>query len=288
VNRNPSAASGPQLDPWLAHTVRIERITPEVAGVATYDLVFADEAAGRSFTYRPGQFNMLYLPGVGEAAISISGDPADSSRLPHTIRVAGNVTQELFRLGPGATIGLRGPFGSHWPIESCAGKDIILVAGGIGLPPLRPAIYELLANREQFGRISVLYGARTPESLLYQSQFDEWRAAEVEVSTTVDRAASGWNGHVGVVTLLLERLTLPRPAQTVLLTCGPEVMMWYVIQTALARGLLPENIWLSLERNMNCAIGLCGHCQFGPEFICKDGPVLRFDRVAPFLKVDQL
>ena len=275
-------------DPWLAQTVRIERITPEVPGVATYDLVLADEAAARCFAYRPGQFNMLYLPGVGEAAISMSGDPADLSCLPHTIRHAGNVTQELSRLSAGATIGLRGPFGSHWPIEECAGKDVILVAGGVGLPPLRPAIYEMLADRGRFGRIRLLYGARTPESLLYQNQFEAWRAAGVEVVTTVDRAVRGWHGHVGVVTLLLERLALPRPAQTVLLTCGPEVMMWYVIQMALSRRLPAENIWLSLERNMNCAIGLCGHCQFGPEFICKDGPVLRFDRVAPFLKVDQL
>jgi NAD(P)H-flavin reductase len=256
--------------------------------VATCELVLTDEMARQNFAYRPGQFNMLYLPGVGEAAISISGDPGDATCLPHTIRLAGNVTQELFRLPPGATIGLRGPFGSHWPIEECAGQDVILVAGGIGLPPLRPAIYEMLANRERFGRITVLYGARTPESLLYQGQVAAWRDAGVEIAITVDRAPGGWTGHVGVVTLLLERLALPRPAQSVLLTCGPEVMMWYVIQTALSRGLPPENIWLSLERNMNCAIGLCGHCQFGPEFLCKDGPVLRFDRVARFLKVDQL
>ena len=273
-------------DPWLAHTVRIDRVTPEIPGVATYDLVFADGCDGLSF--QPGQFNMLYLPGVGECAISISGDPADGSRLPHTIRVAGNVTQELARLPVGATIGLRGPFGSHWPVEECAGKDVILVAGGIGLPPLRPVIYRLLAGRAQYGRLSLLYGSRTSDTLLYTDQFDEWRSRGLDIEVTVDRTNDGWNGHVGVVTLLLERLAVPRPENTLLFTCGPEVMMWYVLQTARSRGLPAENFWMSLERNMNCAIGLCGHCQFGPEFICKDGPVLRFDRISPFLKVEQL
>jgi NAD(P)H-flavin reductase len=284
----PQTANCNRTDPWLAHTVRVDRITPEVAGVATYDLVFTDEATAAEFAFRPGQFNMLYLPGVGEAAISICGNPAETSRLPHTIRHAGNVTQELSRLQPGATIGLRGPFGSHWPIEECDGKDVILVAGGVGLPPFRPVIYEILADRDRFGRVSLLYGSRTPETLLYTDQFDQWRAAGIEVIATVDRATSGWKGHVGVVTLLLERLAVPIPEDTFLFTCGPEVMMWYVIQTARSRGIPTENLWMSLERNMNCAIGLCGHCQFGPEFLCKDGPVLRFDRVAPFLKVEQL
>jgi NAD(P)H-flavin reductase len=278
----------PQPDPWLAHTVQIDRITPEVPGVATYDLVFTDATTAAKFTFRPGQFNMLYLPGVGEAAISISGNSAVPHCLPHTIRIAGNVTQELSRLPLRATIGLRGPFGSHWPIEDCGGKDVVLVAGGVGLPPLRSAIYELLRRRADFGRISLLYGSRTPDSLLYTNEFDQWRAGGGDVATTVDRATDGWKGHVGVVTQLLERLPLPRPRETVLLTCGPEVMMWYVIQTARSRGVPAEHIWMSLERNMNCAIGLCGHCQFGPEFLCKDGPVLRFDRIAPFLKVDQL
>jgi NAD(P)H-flavin reductase len=165
---------------------------------------------------------------------------------------------------------------------------VVLVAGGIGLAPLRPAIYELLSNSDQYGRKTLLYGARTPSDILYASEFEAWKRTGLEIQVTVDRTGNGWNGNVGVVTLLLERLKLPRPSQTVLLTCGPEVMMWYTIQSALARGLSERNLYVSLERNMNCAVGLCGHCQLGPEFICKDGPIFRYVRVASILKVQEL
>jgi NAD(P)H-flavin reductase len=173
-------------------------------------------------------------------------------------------------------------------------------------------IYTLLANRRSFGALTLLYGARTPDDLLYTSEFADWTNQGLAVQATVDRATrawprhvpphpgsgkfrffadgdkGAWSGHVGVVTLLLERLPLVRPDQTILMTCGPEVMMWYSIQTARERGLSETNLWMSLERNMNCAIGLCGHCQFGPTFICKDGPVFRYDRIAPFLEVKSL
>lgn len=275
-------------NPWLSYPARIERIVAETAGVATYDLVFEDKSLAAGYSFQPGQFNMLYLPGVGEIAISISGDPADRSKAPHTIRQAGDVTNALAELGEGATIGVRGPFGSNWPIEECDSKDVILVAGGIGLAPLRPAICSLLANRDRFGSLTLLYGAREPDGLLYGREYDAWRQQGLDVQTTVDRATVGWTGNVGVVTVLLERLALNRPEVTLLLTCGPEIMMWYTIQTALRRGLSPEAVYVSLERNMNCAIGLCGHCQYGPEFVCKDGPVFRYDRVASILKVDDL
>ena len=208
--------------------------------------------------------------------------------MPHTIREAGSVTQALARLGDGATIGVRGPFGSSWPMDACRGKDVLLVAGGIGLAPLRPAIYELLANRDDFGELTLLYGARSPDWLLYPDAYEEWRNAGLDVQTTVDRAPVAWTGNVGVLTVLLDRLPLKHPDDTLLLTCGPEIMMWHTIQTALRRELAPESVYVSLERNMNCAIGLCGHCQFGPEFLCKDGPVFRYDRVSSILKVDDL
>ena len=275
-------------NPWLPCAARIRCVRDETPGVATYDLVFDDPALADGFTFQPGQFNMLYLPGVGEVAISISGDPEDCTSVPHTIREAGNVTQALARLGAGATIGIRGPFGSSWPLDECLGKDILLVAGGIGLAPLRPAICHLVSNRDSFGDLTLLYGARSPDGLLYPDEYDKWRGAGLDVQLTVDRADVAWSGNVGVVTVLLDRLPLKRPGGTLLLTCGPEVMMWYVVQAALRRGVPPEFVYLSLERNMNCAIGLCGHCQFGPEFICKDGPVFRFDRVASILKVDDL
>ncbi|MEZ6061340.1 MAG: FAD/NAD(P)-binding protein [Planctomycetaceae bacterium] len=275
-------------NPWLASLVRIRQVVSETPGVATYSLVFDDEHRGAEYSFRPGQFNMLYLPGVGEVAISISGDPADRSAVPHTIRQAGNVTRALASLSDGAGIGLRGPFGSSWPMEQCLGKDVIVVAGGIGLAPLRSAILELLAERSRFGRLSLLYGARMPQDLLYAGEYDDWRSRGFDVHITVDRGPIGYNGHVGVVTQLLDRLPLNRPSDTLLLTCGPEVMMWYTIQSAIRRGLSSDAIYVSLERNMNCAVGLCGHCQLGPEFLCKDGPVFPYDRVASILKVHDL
>ncbi|MCA9069196.1 MAG: FAD/NAD(P)-binding protein [Planctomycetaceae bacterium] len=283
-----NANVGQQKNPWLSHPVVIDDIRSEIPGVLTYDFVFPDRAFVSSYSFRPGQFNMLYLPGVGEAAISVSGHPGETERLPHTIRAAGNVTKALAKLNKGSEIGLRGPFGSHWPLDECQGKDVVLVGGGIGLAPLRPAIYELLSNRDRYGELTLLYGTRTPDNILYADEFDRWKAKGLDVQVTVDRTSDGWNGNVGVVTLLVERAHLPQPENTILLCCGPEVMMWYTIQSAKSRGLSETSLYVSLERNMNCAIGLCGHCQFGPEFVCKDGPVFRYDRVASILKVDDL
>lgn len=283
-----NADACPPLNPWLSHSIVIDDIRFEIPGVTTYEFVFADRDFASSYSFWPGQFNMLYLPGVGEAAISVSGNAADTDRLPHTIRAAGNVTQALARLGKGAGLGLRGPFGSHWPLEECRGKDVILVGGGIGLAPLRSAIYELLSHRELYGQLTLLYGTRTPETILYANEFNNWRAQGLDVQVTVDRTTNAWSGNVGVVTLLLERAQIPQPENAMLLCCGPEVMMWYTIQKARSRGIPDTSLYVSLERNMNCAIGLCGHCQFGPEFVCKDGPVFRYDRVASILKVDEL
>lgn len=273
--------------PWLSWNATITSVTPESPGVATYDLRIDDPDVAQKYRFRPGQFNMLYLPGVGEAAISVSGDPAEPQLLAHTIRAAGNVTHALAALGEGGQIGLRGPFGSHWPVEECPGNDIILVAGGIGMAPLRPVVCWLLSNRERYGQITLLMGARTPDGLLYPDEWSDWQQ-HMDVQQTVDRAPEDWRGNVGVVTSLLERLPISRPEQTSLMTCGPEVMMWYTIRSALARGLQSSAVWLSLERHMNCAVGFCGHCQLGPEFVCKDGPVVPYDRVAPFLKVKAL
>lgn len=278
------ATTTPRLNPWHTHAVRIAEIRQESRDVESYALEFTD-AAKDGFAFRPGQFNMLYLPGVGEAAISVSAADPATGRLIHTVRKAGNVTSALRDLGVGGRFGLRGPFGSSWPVDPCRGRDLILVTGGIGLPPLRPVIHEVLNDRQAFGDVTLLYGARTPGGLLFPEEREHWQRLGISVETTVDRATDDWTGHVGVVTLLLDRAPIRDPNNTVLMTCGPEVMMFYTVSSALGRGLRPESIWMSLERNMNCAIGLCGHCQFGPAFICKDGPVLRYDRIAPFLKV---
>jgi NAD(P)H-flavin reductase len=272
----------------LAHNVVIDRITPEIEGVATFHLRFTDRQMAAAYQFRPGQFNMLYLPGVGESAISLSADPSNRESWAHTVRVAGNVTQTLFGLGKGGALGLRGPFGSHWPLEMAEQKSVILVAGGIGLPPLRPVIYDILSRRDQFQDVTLLYGARTPDTLMYQQDYDAWSKQGIAIHTTVDRSAPGWQGQVGVVPLLLDRLKLCDPAKTLVFMCGPEVMMRFVVRSALHLGIPRENLWLSMERNMQCAIGLCGHCQFGPAFVCRDGPVFRHDRIAPFLAVEGL
>ena len=281
-----TTTTAPVPNPWQAQTVVIRDQQFEADGVATYRLAFREAGAADAFQFRPGQFSMLYLPGVGEVPIGISGHSESDRTWSYTVRVAGNTTRSLAQLGPGDTLGLRGPFGSCWPLDRCQGADVVLVAGGMGLPPLRPAIDAILRTRQRFGRVTLIYGARRPETLIYAHQYEAWSRGDIEVQTTVDQAGLAWTGNVGVVPLLIDCLQPFDPQRTVLLTCGPEVMMRYAVRSALARGLAIERVWSSLERNMQCAIGLCGHCQFGPEFICKDGPVFRYDRVAPWLSVE--
>jgi len=275
-------------DPWSVQAMEIRTITPEFDGVATYDLTFVAPVDPAAYRFLPGQFNMLYLPGVGESAISLSGTCRDGAVWRHTVRVAGTVTQTLSQLQPGDQLGVRGPFGVGWPIEAWLGGDVVLVAGGIGLAPLRPVIYELLQRRSEFGRVTLIYGARDPQTLVYRSEFTDWEAQGLTVQVTVDRASADWTGQMGVVTLLLDRLEVPRPESTFVAICGPEVMMKYAALSAERRGIAADRVWTSLERNMQCAVGLCGHCQLGPDFVCKDGPVFRYDRLRGYLAVEAL
>lgn len=231
---------------------------------------------------------MLYLPGVGEVPIGISGHSPQDRTWSFTVRAAGNTTRALSTLRVGNTLGLRGPFGSAWPLDSCEGADLLIVAGGLGLPPLRPVLYDVISNRQRYGKVTLIYGSRTVDSLIYAREYDDWSRHGIDVQTTVDRADLGWTGNIGVVPLLVDRLKPFSPDCAVVLTCGPEVMMRFTVRSTLARGVRTDQIWASTERNMQCAIGLCGHCQFGPEFICKDGPVFRYDRIKPWLKVEAL
>ena len=246
----------------------------------TYTLLIdPPQMSGRPFSFKPGQFNMVYAFGVGESAISISSDPAKSNILAHTIHRVGIVTSALSRLKRGDTIGLRSPFGTAWPVEEAVGKDVCIAAGGIGLAPLRPVIYSMIKRREEFGRIIILYGARSPLDLLYRVELEQWsKIPNVEVITTVDRGDSSWKGHIGVVTGLFSYIKMDSPS-TIAMVCGPEVMMKYTYEELQRRGLSQEHIFISMERNMKCGIGLCGHCQFGPKFICKDGPVFRLPQI---------
>ena len=274
-------------NPWISHMARIKSIQPEVPGVWTYELEFEDTALGSAFEFLPGQFNMLYLPGFGESAISISSDPQQKDSLLHTVRVAGNVTRALSKLGVGDQVGVRGPYGSCWPVEACRGNDVIIACGGIGLAPLRPVIYHMINHRQDYGRIYLLYGARTPSDLLYTEEFEAWRAAGIQVEVTVDLGTDDWTQSIGVVPVLFYRLRL-NPESTRVLTCGPEIMMRFVIFEALARRIEADSIYLSMERNMSCAIGLCGNCQLGPSFVCKDGPVFTYQQMEPYLHLEDL
>jgi NAD(P)H-flavin reductase len=238
--------------------------------------------------FRPGQFNMLYLFGIGEVPISISGDPAQPERLTHTIRALGTVTSAMKELKTGAVVGLRGPFGSSWPLETLHRQDVIVVAGGIGLAPLRPLIYHLLSERRHFGRLILLYGARTPADLLFQRQLTKWDVqTALEVYLTVDRGTVAWRGHVGVVSTLIPRIQFDVSHVSAVI-CGPEIMMRYSALELEKRGVPRNRIYVSQERNMKCAIGFCGHCQYGPYFVCKDGPVFPFDQVAPLMKLREV
>jgi len=275
-------------DLWVPDTVTIDRVKPEVPGVSTYYLQFDDSAVGENYRFEAGQFNMLYLPGIGEAAISISSDPeAGSAQLAHTIRVAGNVTRALEKLPLGTQIALRGPFGSAWPMQKLRGRDVVIACGGIGLAPLRPVIYQIMKHRDDYGKVYLLFGTRQPSQLLYADEYDAWRAAGIEVEVTVDIGEKGWQGNVGVVPILFYRIRLDSK-NTSILTCGPELMMRFVVFEALARSIPSEEIYLSMERNMSCAMGFCGRCQLGPQFICKDGPVFSYDRLEPFMHVEGL
>jgi NAD(P)H-flavin reductase len=261
--------------------VRVRDIRSETHDTVTLWLDPPDEG----WQFKPGQFNMLYAFGVGESAISMSGDAADGGVMQHTIRAVGSVTSALAKLQREDRVGIRGPFGSPWPVEEARGHDVVLVSGGIGLAPLRPVIYHLLRFRKHYGRLVLLHGARTPGDLLYGDELRAWAGRDdFQVVITVDRADANWRGPIGAVTLLFPEAEF-NPSQTVGMMCGPEVMMRFVRYEFEKRGVKPEQLYLSLERNMQCAVAQCGHCQFGPWFVCLDGPVFRFDRISRFWEV---
>lgn len=278
-----AAAPAPVVAGMVPHPWVVRRFLRETADTFTLELV--PEAPHHPAPYAPGQFNMLYAYGVGEVPISISGDPATPQVLVHTTRAVGPVTRAMAGLRRGSTIGVRGPFGTPWPVEAAAGQDVVFVAGGIGLAPLRPALYRVLAERERYGRVILLYGARTPQDILYRRELREWRADfDLEVHVTVDRATREWRGNVGVVTGLIARVPFD-PYHTTALVCGPEVMMRFTVLELERRGVTADRVFVSMERNMKCAVGFCGHCQFGPHFVCRDGPVFPWARIRRLMDI---
>jgi NAD(P)H-flavin reductase len=256
----------------------------ETADVVTLHLEATD---GSRLRYAAGQFNMLYAYAVGEVAISISANPLGDGPIAHTVRNVGSVSRALCGLQIGDTLGLRGPFGSDWGLESAAGGDLVIVAGGIGLAPLRSVITQVISQRDRFGTVEIVIGTRTPEELAFREEVETWRARDdLSVHVTVDRATPGWRGTVGVVTTVLPRIQCNPGA--IALVCGPEVMMRFTALALMERGMPASRIRVSVERNMQCAIAQCGHCQLGSVFVCADGPVLTWERVEPLLAVRQL
>jgi NAD(P)H-flavin reductase len=273
-------------DPMTPLPYRVHDVAKETPDTFTLTLQPQNGAGGSSF--QPGQFSMLWVFGAGELPISISGNPGKQDHLVYTVRSVGKATNALVSQKEGAGIGVRGPFGTGWPVDAACGKDVILVAGGIGLAPLRPVIYHVLANRKDYGRLVILYGARSPRDLLYRKELATWaKQHDTQVLITVDYGGLSWRNHVGVVTTLFKFARL-RPSRSLAMLCGPEIMMRFVVRDLEAQGLTPNDIYLSMERNMKCAVGLCGHCQYGPYFICKDGPVFRYEQIRPLLEKYEL
>ena len=259
------------------------RVADRVAELADTVTLQLDPVRGGVVTPQPGQFMMLWAFGVGEAPISLAGRVG--ARLMHTIRGVGAVTRHLCASEPGYQIGVRGPFGRGWGLEPARGNDVVIVAGGLGLAPVRPIVTEILADRSAYGEVSLLVGARSPAELLYRAELEEWQHRDdLGVEVIVDTADRTWSGPVGMVTKLVDRLTGPSP-QTRAFVCGPEVMMRFVAVALTDRGVAADRIEVSLERNMHCAIGQCGHCQLGPAFVCTDGPVFPWSAAEPLLRV---
>lgn len=277
-----TVASAPQpgaLTPLPFVVVERERNTADTWTLTLHSM------AGEGVTVAPGQFMMVYVFGIGEVPISVSGPPDRPGPIVLTVRAVGAVTNAVCAAEPGTVLGLRGPFGNSWPVGAATG-DVVVVAGGIGLAPLRPVVLHALEHRAALGAVTLLYGARTPADLLYAGQLEEWREA-IDVEVTVDAAAGDWAGRVGVVPKLVSSARF-RPDETTAFVCGPEVMIHFASRALLARGMAPERIYASMERHMQCGIGLCGHCQLGPTLICRDGPVYSYAELAPWLEVREL
>lgn len=262
---------------------RVLENIPETHDIFT--LVLANEE-GTPFEFRPGQFNMVYLHGVGEIPLSVASYPDKKNRLLHTIRAIGPVTEGFKALKPGDEIGIRGPFGTSWPMTK-TGCDVLVIGGGVAFPPLRTAICQILENKRLYNRLTLLYGARTPSDILYSKDISRWREQGFDVQVTVDKTDEAWKGHVGVVTTLIKGRVY-QPKNTLIFICGPEIMMHYTIKELMAIDVDEQHVYLSMERNMQCGVGFCGHCQFGPYFICKDGPIFSYAQIKPWLAIKEL
>jgi len=279
----PSSETFYQAEPYTLHEAEIVERIQESPTIFTLRLRFTDPGVRSAYRFAPGQFNMVYLYGVGEIPISIVSDPEDPFLLDHTIRIVGRVTRGMARLQAGDRLGIRGPYGRGWPLDKAGGRDVILVTGGLGCAPLVSVINYIIRRREQYGRFVLMQGVKHSDELLWRAKYERWsRMADTQVLLAADVAGSNWPWLVGRVTALLEQVSID-PMNCIVMMCGPEIMMRTGIDNLLQRGVPEEVIWLSMERNMQCGVGHCGHCQLAGKFVCRDGPVFCYQDVKAFL-----
>ncbi len=267
------------MNPHLPQEAEVVERLQESPTIFTLRLRLASAAARAAYHFAPGQFNMIYLYGVGEVPISIVSDPQDESVLGHTIRVVGRVTRGLATLRPGDRVGLRGPYGRGWPLREAQGHDLLVVTGGLGCAPVVAVINYAILRRTFFGKLTIIQGVKHAEELIWRERYAYWRTLpNTEVLLSADHGGPLWPWHVGLVTEVFDRAQIDAP-RTFVMLCGPEGMMRAAVAQLTARGVAEDHIYLSMERNMQCAVGHCGHCQHGPDFVCKDGPVFAYPRV---------
>lgn len=267
----------PATNPYAQSMIRVIRVEPQTADTTLLTLRFVDAEQQKGFRFEPGQFALLSVFGYGEAPFGLCSSPNETDTFQLCVRSVGRLTKAIARLATGDLVGMRGPFGRGWPMKELQGKNILLVAGGIGLVPIRPAIFEVLENRAKYGKLQILYGCRCPEELLYKDDLYLWEHRnDVEYACTVDRDDTKcWAGNIGVVTTLFERVKIS-PENTYALVCGPPVMYRFVVRDLQKLGFRDDQVYLSLERRMKCGVGHCSHCIVGTKFVCQDGPVFSY------------
>lgn len=271
-------------DIMVPEIYQVQSITHEASDIFTITLTPKEK--GKKIGFLPGQFNMVYHFGYGEIPLSVSGDSAKQDVLVHTIRAVGPVSQSLQKVKPGDELGVRGPLGTPWPLvkKDC---DVLVIAGGLGIAPLRPALLELIAHKSQFRDITLLYGTKKPDEMIFHKDLESWRKQGMKIEMTVDKPDETWKDHVGVITPLVKP-NIKEPKNTLVFMCGPEIMFKFVAKELLEAQVDAQNIFLSLERNMQCGVGVCGRCQLGPYFICKDGAVFSYPQVQKWLTIKEL
>lgn len=270
------------LNPYMPVPATLEKVVQETANIKTFLIRPAQPLA-----FQAGQFVALTVPGIGEAPFTPSSSPSVSERIEITIMRVGRVTEKIHALAPGAKLGIRGPLGLPYPLDKFRGREVLIVGGGVGLAPLRALLFALFEDAGPFRKIMVRYGAKTPADLVYRRALEEkWGRPDLDVTVSVDRRDAGWTGNEGVVTTILAPDKLKcNPREGVAVICGPPIMMKFSTLELLRIGYAPDSVYLSMEKNMSCGIGKCGHCRLGPFYACKDGPVFSYDRIQHLPKI---